>query len=100
MNLEPRHGLSWPIAVPIVRLPSWRGYSGIADETDSKYPILAAFLLETARTRVKQKLGIWTVTVWRMRSCSEFVSLSAGLASSRSGKVTVYYENGDEDPRL
>lgn len=24
MNLEPRHGLSWPIAVPVVRLPSWR----------------------------------------------------------------------------
>lgn len=24
MNLEPRHGLSWPIAAPIVRLPLWR----------------------------------------------------------------------------
>ena len=62
MNLEPRHGLSWPIAVSIVRLPSWRGYSGIADETDTKYPVLAASLLGTARMRAKQRLRIWTVT--------------------------------------
>jgi hypothetical protein len=73
MNLEPRHGLSWPIAAPIVRLLSWRGYNRIADETDSKYPILAASLLGTARKRAKQKLRIWTVTVWQMRFCSEFV---------------------------
>jgi hypothetical protein len=62
MNLEPRHGLSWPIAVSIVRLPLWRGYSGIADETDTKYPVLAASLLGTARMRAKQRLRIWTVT--------------------------------------
>ena len=73
MNLEPRHGLSWPIAVPIVRLPSWRGYSEIADETDSKYPILAASLLGTAKKRAKQKLRIWTETLWQILVCSEFV---------------------------
>ena len=100
MNLEPRHGLSWPIAAPVVRLPSWRGYSRIADETDNNYPILVASLLKTARKRAKQKLRIWTMTVWLICSCSEFVESSVGLSYSQFGTVTVYCGNGGEDLQL